>query len=315
METNIASAHHLRARQSPQSLYMSMTTSVDVNQPLPQLIRSLSEHFQKAGFPSALAEAEWLLAGILQTRRSELYVERNRVLTVEQQEILKQYYCRRLQREPLQYILQSCEFFGIEFKVNSAVLIPRPETELLVEKVIALAQTFNAVRIADLGAGSGCLAVSLAKHLPAAKLLAIDISAEALKVAEENAQANGVAQKITFRQADMCASINAIHSDQFDIVVSNPPYILPAERETLQPEIRDFEPEAALFVEGDGLKFYRCILAFCQRHLKPSGWVACEMASQRSAAIEKLFRESNFASVEIMPDYAGLYRHLTAQKS
>lgn len=283
--------------------------------PLPRLIRSLSEHFQRAGLPSALAEAEWLLAGILQTQRSALYVDRNRVLAVAQQELLKQFYRRRLHREPLQYILQSCEFFGIEFKVNSAVLIPRPETELLVEKVITLAQTFNAARIADLGTGSGCIAVSLAKHLPHAALWAIDVSEEALAVAQHNAHMHGVAHQITFRQADMCASINAIHSDQFDIVVSNPPYILPAERDALQPEIRDFEPQAALFVEGDGLKFYRCILAFCQRHLRPGGWVACEMASQRSAVIKKLFRESNFASVEIMPDYAGLPRHLTAQKS
>lgn len=294
---------------------MSMTTSVDVNLPLPQLIRSLSEHFHKAGLPAALAEAEWLLAGILQARRSELYLDGNRILTAGQQKILEQFYRQRLQREPLQYILQSCEFFGIEFKVNSAVLIPRPETELLVEKVIALAQTFNAARIADLGTGSGCIAVSLAEHLPQADLWAVDISEEALAVAQHNAHMHGVAHQITFRQADMCATINAIHSDQFDIVVSNPPYILPAEREALQPEIRDFEPEAALFVAGDGLKYYRCILEFCEHHLKPGGWVACEMASQRSAAIEKLFRESNFASVEIMPDYAGLPRHLTAQKS
>ncbi len=294
---------------------MIMMASLDVNLPLPQLIRSLSENFQKAGIPAALAEAEWLLAGILQSQRSALYLDSHRILTVEQQELLKQYYRRRLQREPLQYILQSCEFFGIEFKVNSAVLIPRPETELLVEKVIVLAQTFNAVRIADLGTGSGCLAVSLAKHLPQAHIWAIDISQEALKVAQQNAKTHGVAHQITFRQADMCASIDAIHSDQFDIVVSNPPYILPAERGELQAEIRDFEPEAALFVEGDGLKFYRCILAFCRRHLKRGGWVACEMASLRSAAIEKLFRESNFVSVGILPDYAGLPRHLTAQKS
>lgn len=283
--------------------------------PLPQLIRSLSEHFQQTGIASAQTEAEWLLAGILQTRRSALYVDRNRVLTAEEQKTLKHYYRRRLAREPLQYILQSCEFFGIEFKVNSAVLIPRPETELLVERVIALAQTFNTLHIADLGTGSGCIAVSLAKHLPPAVIWAIDDSEQALNVAKHNANAHGVTHQISFRQADMCASIDAIHSAQFDLVVSNPPYILPAEREALQPEIRDFEPETALFVEGDGLKYYRCILEFCQRHLKPGGWVACELASQRSIMIEKLFRESNFANVEIMPDYAGLPRHLTAQKS
>jgi release factor glutamine methyltransferase len=279
---------------------------------VPELIRALAARFTQAGIPSPLAEAEWLLASILKVKRSALHLDRRLVLAQDQRRLLEFFFNRRLQREPLQYILGDCEFYGHTLKLSPAVLIPRPETELLVEKVIALARDLPAPSIADLGTGSGCIAVTLALELPNARLVATDVSTAALEIARENARRLSVAHRIMFLQCDVCASTESSHLPHFDIVVSNPPYVLQAERETLQPEVRDYEPETALYVDGEGLKFYRCILEFCQTHLVSAGWLAWEMASQRSSAIEDLLRQSSFKKVEIIHDHGGLPRHIIA---
>ena len=291
---------------------MTHAPDLVIDLPVSQLVHFIAARFAEAGIASPKSEAEWLVAGILGGNRSSLFLERGRKLSRGQQEQLKNFFIRRLQREPLQYIFGICEFYGYEFRVNTSVLIPRPETELLVEKVIALMRPSAQARIADLGTGSGCIAVTLAKELPGVRLLAADVSAEALQVAGENAARQGVADRIEFRRVGMC---EASVLETFDAVVSNPPYVLVAERSQLQPEIREFEPEQALYIEGDGLKFYHCIVKFCERHLKHGGWVACEMASQRSAAITQLFENFNFTNVEIIRDYAGLERHLVAQRA
>jgi len=289
--------------------------NLPVHAPLSQLLAALTSRFSQAGLASARREAEWLAAEVLQIRRSELFLNPQRILTTAQQLRLENFSQRRLQREPLQYILGHCEFYGREFQVTPAVLIPRPETELLVEKVIALARNLPAPCLIDLGTGSGCIAVTLAAELPQAQITATDISAAALEVARENARRLRVLSRIEFVQADMCAPGLSSHVTPFDVVVSNPPYVLHSERAELQAEVRDFEPEQALFVEDDGLKFYRCILKFCEAHLKPGGWAVCEMASPRSAGIEQLFRGAAiFDAVSIMPDYAGLPRHLLARR-
>lgn len=279
------------------------------------LIRAITKNFLDAGIPSPQAEAEWLLAGILQTNRSGLYQRAEQQLSSTQQHLLAQHLSRRLQREPLQYILGTCEFFGYEFQVSPAVLIPRPETELLVERVVALSQSKKEATIIDLGTGSGCIAITLALQLPSAKIWAMDVSSAALKIAQQNAVAHGVAERIRFVHADMCEAGTWRELPQFDCVVSNPPYVLKEERAALQPEVRDYEPAAALFVAGDGLQFYRAITMFCEQHLKPGGYVACEMASQRNAAIAQLFRTALFTSVEIVRDYSGYERHLVAQRT
>lgn len=286
--------------------------SLQIELPLPQLIRHLSAVFQREGLPAPQSEAEWLLAGLLKLKRSDLYRDHDRRLTAAQQQKALEYVNRRLQREPLPYILRTSAFYGLEFVVDPAVLIPRPETELLVEKVIALAQQQPGARLIDLGTGSGCIAITLAKHLPQAQLVAVDSSEAALAIARINAQRHQVAERVEFRQADMCSARAFAPAEQFDFVVSNPPYVLWEEREELQPEIREHEPAAALFVE-EGLEFYRCIVAFCQSHLNAGGWLACEMASQRHAQIEELFRASSFAKLERLTDYAGWPRHLIAQ--
>jgi release factor glutamine methyltransferase len=278
------------------------------------LLKSTEKQLREAGLESPKSEAEWLLAAVLNVDRTNLYLIRDRQLQADERARFDAFLSRRLKREPLQYILGVCEFYGFEFVVSPAVLIPRPETELLVEKVVELAAKISSPRIIDLGTGSGCIAVSLAKLITNARLFAIDISPAALEIAQSNAQRLGVAERIDFRLADMVQSEMFSANESFDIVVSNPPYVLETERPSLQPEIRDWEPVAALYVGDDGLKFYRCIIDYSHRHLRDGGWVACEMASQCSSAIAGLFREAGFHQVQITKDLAGLDRHLIGQR-
>ena len=155
----------------------------------------------------------------------------------------------------------------------------------------------------------------MAKLIANAQVIAIDISAAALEIAQTNARKNGVAERIEFRLMDMTQTETLFPAEQFDLVVSNPPYVLETERPSLQSEVRDWEPAEALYVKDDGLKFYRSIIDYSKKHLLPGGWVACEMASQRSTAIEKLFREAGFHEVQIIQDLAGFDRHILGQKT
>lgn len=275
------------------------------------LLKSTEKKLRAAGIESAQREAEWLLGATLQADRANLYLMREQRLQQHEQTQFEALLQRRLHREPLQYILGNCEFCGFEFTVTPAVLIPRPETELLVEKVVELAAQFDSPRIIDLGTGSGCIAVSLAKLIANANVVAIDISAAALEIAQANASKQDVAERIEFRLADM-TKLN--FDETFDLIVSNPPYVLESERPGLQPEIHDWEPAAALYVNDDGLAFYRSIINYSKAHLRSGGWVACEMASQRSTAIEKLFREAGLFQVQIIQDLAGFDRHVIGQQ-
>jgi len=279
------------------------------------LLKSSEKQLHAVGIESARREAEWLLAAMLNTDRTNLYMMYERRLQAGEREKFDEFLSRRLKREPLQYILGVCEFYGFEFVVSPAVLIPRPETELLVEKVVELASNFSSPRIIDLGTGSGCIAVSLAKLIANARLVATDISTATLEIAQKNARRLGVADRIEIRLADMTQPEAFSSSESFDIVVSNPPYVLETERASLQPEIREWEPAAALYVGEDGLKFYRSIIDYCHRHLRAGGWVACEMASQRSSAIAGLFREAGFHHVQILKDLGGLERHIIGRQT
>jgi release factor glutamine methyltransferase len=236
-----------------------------------ELLKSAEAQLREAGIESPRQDAEWLLAAVLKTNRAGLYMQRDRPLQADQQATFDEFLSRRRQREPLQYILGVGEFYGFELIVTPVVLIPRPETELLVEKVVELASTFPSPRIIDLGTGSGCIAISLAKLLATAHLVATDISEAALEVARENAERYGMASRIEFRRADMTKPQQLSQNEVFDIVVSNPPYVLETERSSILPEIREWEPREALFVEDDGLKFYRAILSFCRQCLRTGG--------------------------------------------
>jgi len=220
---------------------------------------------------------------------------------------------RRHLGEPIQYILGETEFYGLPFHVSPAVLIPRPETEHLVEKVIEWAGSQSAripaPRILDIGTGSGAIAIALAHHLPQAAITAIDISAPALAIAIENANRNQVT--IRFLEGDLLTPVAAFGvQETFDIVASNPPYIPAADRATLSVEVRDHEPALALFPgpDSDGLELYRRLIPAAFRALTPGGLIALEIGFSQSPAIAALLTQSGFQKIEFLPDLQAIPR-------
>lgn len=219
---------------------------------------------------------------------------------------------RRLAGEPIQYITGEAEFYGLPFHVNRDVLIPRPETEHLVEKVMALAAEFVRPKIVDVGTGSGAIAVALAHALPFAVITATDISADAQAVAKANVARNGVADRVRFFKGDL---LEAVAGEHFDIVISNPPYVPESDRTTLDVEVRDYEPAQALFAGEDGLQIYRRLIPAAFDALVPGGYLALEIGYGQRAGIEALLVREGFAGIEFIPDLQGIARVAVARRS
>jgi release factor glutamine methyltransferase len=219
---------------------------------------------------------------------------------------------RRLAGEPIQYITGEAEFYGLPFHVNRDVLIPRPETEHLVEKAMALAAEFVRPKIVDVGTGSGAIAVALAHALPFAEITATDISADALAVAKANAARNGVADRVRFFKGDL---LEAVAGEHFDIVISNPPYVPESDRTTLDVEVRDYEPAQALFAGEDGLQIYRRLIPAAFDALVPGGYLALEIGYGQRAGIEALLVREGFAGIKFIPDLQGIARVAVARRS
>jgi release factor glutamine methyltransferase len=218
---------------------------------------------------------------------------------------------RRFGGEPIQYILGEAEFYGLPFRVTPDVLIPRPETEHLVEKVLELASGFENLRIVDVGAGSGAIAVALAHHLPQADVAAIDLSAPALAVARQNAVINGVADRIRFLSGDV---LGPVAEERFEIVVSNPPYVPSVDRVSLAVEVRDYEPALALFAGEDGLDVYRRLIPAAFAVLVSGGFIALEIGYDQSAAIAFLLTSAGFEEIGFVPDLQGIPRVAYARR-
>lgn len=219
---------------------------------------------------------------------------------------------RRMAGEPIQYIVGECEFYGLPFKVTRDVLIPRPETEHSVEKVLELAKGFGKPRIVDVGTGSGAIAVALAQNLLSAQLTSTDVSLAALEVARSNAQLNGVAERIRFLQGDLMAPVAG---EQFDLVVSNPPYVAERDRETLSIEVREYEPAMALFAGASGLDVYRRLIPSTHAVLVPGGYVVLEIGYEQRDAIAELLRDAGFEEIEFAADLQGLDRVAVGRRS
>jgi len=223
---------------------------------------------------------------------------------------------RRMEGEPLAYILGKSEFMGLEFKVNQDVLIPRPETEVLVEKVMSLVishkSQVTSLRILDIGTGSGCIAVSLAKMLPGVEVTATDISQRALAVAFENSRLNGVSENIRFIKSDLFAN-DGLRTTKYDIIVSNPAYVRAAEIDELQPEVRR-EPRLALDGGEDGLDFYRKIIQEAGGYLEKGGLLIMEIGFNQAREIKKIFQKyGNFTVLEAVKDYNNIERVIVAK--
>lgn len=216
--------------------------------------------------------------------------------------------------KPIQYIIGETEFYGLNFKVNDGVLIPRPETEELVEWVLKKAKPNMPINILDMGTGSGCIAISLAKHLPQAKVFAIDISAKALNMAKKNALFNGV--DVYFKEADILTLKTLSEQVEFDIIVSNPPYVREKEKQYMKPNVLDNEPHLALFVKDeDPLLFYKAITDFAINNLKENGLLFFEINEFLGNAMIDLLRNKNFENIELKQDVFKKDRMIKAEKT
>lgn len=243
---------------------------------------------------------------------NEILINPQLLLSPSQVLLLDTYIDELKLHKPIQYILGETEFFGISLKVDPSVLIPRPETEELVQWIVSDWQ-HTSPNILDMGTGSGAIAIALAKNLPAANVFALDISLQAITVAQKNAINSFV--NIHFMQHDMLQLPTQIKGVPFDLMVSNPPYVRNSEKELMDANVLEHEPEGALFVPDDNpLLFYEAIAKFAQLHLKPNGTIYCEINEAFGSQTETLFKEHGYSNVEVRKDINGKERMLKARK-
>jgi release factor glutamine methyltransferase len=280
---------------------------------LRELAATATAQLQTSPHPDrARQDAESLLLHTLHQNRAWLLANWSEEATPEDQCTYESVIARRATGEPLQYITGEAEFFGLPYSVGPGVLIPRPETEHLVEEVLRLAASLQAPKIADIGTGSGIIAVALANELHKAHITAIDLSPQALTVARENADRHKVADRITFLEGDLLTPLEGRH---FDIIASNPPYIPQTDHDSLSTEVRDHEPHIALFAGEDGLSIYQRLIPESVQFLEPNGWLVLEIGYNQQPAIQQLFEASHYQNIRFIPDYQGIFRVAVGQRS
>jgi len=275
-------------------------------------IRQLSERLAAAGIEGARGEAWLLLEAAAGCPRASLMAGTVERLTPEQEVLLEAMVRRRAAREPIAYILGEKEFWSLPFAVEPAVLIPRPESESVVEAALARVGDRNApLRLLDLGTGSGCLLLALLSELPRASGLGVDISAAALALAARNAGRLGLAARARFEVRSWGAGL----AGSFDLIVGNPPYVAAGDLAHLEPEVRAFEPQIALAAGPDGLAAYRALIPDCARLLAPGGSVALEIGQDQAAAVAAILISHGLEVIERRRDLAGIERCLVAQRA
>jgi release factor glutamine methyltransferase len=285
---------------------------------LRQTLTEAAHRLSHAGIDTARLDAEVLMGHVLGLTREQLLATADFLLSEVHLRPYRELLRRRLEREPIAYITGRQEFWSLEFRVLPDVLIPRPETERLVEIALALAREIppiHAPQILEIGTGSGAIAVSLAKELPSAVIWATDVSPAALEIARSNAAANGVAARVRFCQGDLFEAIDEF-TGRFALIVSNPPYIRSAEIDVLEPEVSLWEPREALDGGADGLEFYRRIAHQAGDYLAPNGAVAVEVGADTGKEVSRLFTAAGcYTGVAIFQDYAGRDRVVVARLS
>lgn len=277
-----------------------------------EAVKLSADYLQKKGIESPRLNAELLLAHLLNCKRLDLYLLFDRPLKEDEVVLYRELLKKRGSFVPLQYIIGNVEFYGLEFNVDSSVLIPRPETELLVEAIIEENKNTN-LKILDIGTGSGIIAITLAKSLEQPELFAIDISEAALENAKKNAIKNCVADRIKFLQLDVRNDLS-LSERSFDIIVSNPPYISKDEFPKLQTELRVFEPSIALTDNADGLSFFRIISEKAIRLLKNNGKLYFEIGKDQSDSVKKILEENGFVNIRIKRDFQEIERVISGEK-
>ena len=279
-----------------------------------EAIQKSTEFLAKKGVESPRLQTELLLAHLLKMPRMKLYLNFDRVLTAPETDSLRELIKRRGQREPLQHIVGSTSFCGYEIAVSRHGLIPRPETEILAELGWKFLSTRNLQpsTALDFGTGTGCIAISLAAKCPNAQITALDVSADALALAKQNAFQNQVAERIEFLHGDGFSALK--YGTEFDLLISNPPYIASAEIETLDPEVKDFDPRGALDGGADGLDFYRRLAAQAKPFLKVDGKIMLEFGDGQADDIKKILENEKWIVEAVQEDYSHRARILIAHK-
>ncbi|KQC10042.1 MAG: hypothetical protein APR62_02230 [Smithella sp. SDB] len=278
-----------------------------------EIINETTNAFEAAGIPSARLDAEVLLAFALGRDKLEFFKNPEMIINEEQLSSFGKLVIRRMQGEPVAYITGFKNFWTFTLEVNKDVLIPRPDTEIIVEEAIDVAKkyTSNQIKILDIGTGSGAIAIALADELPKTNITATDISEAALKLAQRNAENLGFKERIAFRQGDLFEPVN----DTFDIIVCNPPYISTGDYETLSSGVKNYEPAIALLAGKDGTEFYERLIYQAKNYLEKNGWLLMEIGAKQEQGIYKIIGQSGFyESVETRKDYAGWPRVVKARR-
>lgn len=285
-------------------------------------IKEITEFLKGFGIDDAHKESEIIVTHCLGIDKAELYRD-NPVLSGKNVRDIDAVLKRRAKREPLQYIIGHVEFCGLKIKVGQGVLIPRPETELLAEEVIKAVESYKfkviseKLKVLDLCTGSGCLALAIAKHFPDAEIFGTDISRDAIRYANENAELNAITN-VTFLKGSLFEPLKQIifsgaQSFKFDVIVSNPPYIRSGDMPNLQPEINKWEPRNALDGGEDGLSYYRTILSEARAYLMLSGVIFLEIGEGQAAEVSEIAVQNCFRNIAVIKDYSGIERIIAAR--
>jgi release factor glutamine methyltransferase len=271
-----------------------------------ELLTSAAEELARTGCPSPRVDAEWLLSHALGITRTELYADGDRALTAKEERRFRELVARRMEREPLAYVLGEWGFRRLTLRVDSRVLIPRPETESLVERCLALLDGLPEPRVLDIGVGSGAIALAIADEHPGARVVATDSSAGALAVAEENRSRTGLTDQVELVQGELFAGVDGL----FDLVVSNPPYVSPDEIDRLDPEVARYEPREALVACGAT----EAIAEQARSRLVPGGSLVLETGDGKASAVAELLTGLGYEEVSIGQDLAGRERVVEGRK-
>ncbi|OQY08712.1 MAG: protein-(glutamine-N5) methyltransferase, release factor-specific [Fusobacteriia bacterium 4572_132] len=275
------------------------------------ILKWSTEFLKKNGIEQARLDAEYLIASVLGKKRLDLYLNYEKPLSIKEREEIKKLLIKRGKNKiPLQYILGYEEFYGYKFEVNENVLIPRPETELLVEQCLEKIKEIKEPKILDIGTGSGAIAISIAKQRLDTKVLAVDIQEKALEVAKRNKTLNK-AENIKFVKSDMFENVNY---SEFDLIVSNPPYIKEEEYNQLMAEVKEHEPKSALLAEENGLYFYINITKNAKYYLKKGGILAFEIGYNQGKEVKEILQKNGYEKIRIIKDYSKNDRIIIGEK-
>ncbi len=286
------------------------------------LLNWTSDYFAQKGIPTPRLDAELLLSHYLGLKKIDLYLQFDRPMNVAELSEFKAIIKRRINHEPVAYITHKKEFWSREFHVSSDVLIPRPETELLIESILdwVIENNFQDKEISgyEIGLGSGNIAITLLSELPNLKMTAIEISSKAIAIAKKNAEYHGVGERLNIVEGDVVRAygpkdlVALGEENQYDIIVSNPPYVAESEKDKLPPSVREHEPGEALFAKEEGLVFYPCIKNFAENSLREEGIIAVEIGETQGNKVSEIFTKAGYKDVVVKKDYAGLERIVVA---